>query len=87
MKPVKTHTFMGKKYDVYVGPLRGLTDFGESDPSIWIRTSQISERMILNTVIHECLHACKYDKDEKFVNKAATDISRLLWRLGYRRKK
>jgi hypothetical protein len=39
----------------------------------------------LDTCIHEGLHACLWDLDEEAVHETATDIARLLWRLGYRR--
>lgn len=38
----------------------------------------------LETLIHEMLHACYWDLDEKAVEEAARDIARALWRLGYR---
>ena len=38
----------------------------------------------LDTVIHELLHAALPDLDEDAVNTTASDIARLLWRLGYR---
>jgi hypothetical protein len=37
--------------------------------------------------IHEALHACFFDMDEDAVERAGQDISRFLWRLGYRRTK
>lgn len=40
----------------------------------------------LDTVIHEVLHASAWDVlGESFVNDTASDLARLLWRLGYRR--
>ena len=38
-------------------------------------------------VIHESLHASKWDLEEKDVERMAEEISGLLWRLGYRRYK
>lgn len=38
----------------------------------------------LDILIHEMLHACFWDVREQGIEEAATDISRLLWRLGYR---
>lgn len=37
----------------------------------------------LNVIIHESLHACT-ELDEDAVDETAADISRLLWRLGWR---
>ena len=39
----------------------------------------------LEVTIHEALHACDWYKDEEWVELAAKDISRMLFRLGWRR--
>ncbi len=39
----------------------------------------------LDTIIHEALHASLPLLDEAAVHATANDLSRLLWRLGYRR--
>jgi hypothetical protein len=39
---------------------------------------------LLDTVIHECLHACYPDLDEDAVTEAATDIAKVLFRMGCR---
>ena len=41
---------------------------------------------ILDTVIHECLHASVPDLAESTVEESATDIARVLYRMGYRLK-
>ena len=38
----------------------------------------------LDTIIHEALHACLWELDDDFVDTIASDIARVLWRLGYR---
>ena len=38
----------------------------------------------LETVIHECLHAADPNQCELWVDTTARDLSRILWRLGYR---
>jgi len=38
----------------------------------------------MDAVIHECLHASDWFKDEKWVDEVSTDIARLLWKLGWR---
>jgi hypothetical protein len=43
------------------------------------------EQDTLDTVIHEALHASLPLLDETAVHETANDLSRLLWRLGYRR--
>ena len=39
----------------------------------------------LDTIIHEALHASLAPLDEQYVRQTATDIARLLWRLGWRK--
>ena len=43
------------------------------------------EEDTLDTIIHEALPAARPELDEAGVHETANDISRLLWRLGYRR--
>lgn len=87
MRKVKTHTFNGKKYHIYIHPLKGVTTppDGTRELEIFIRTDKISKRMFLDTCIHEALHASKWSLSEKDVNRMATEIAKFLWRLGYRR--
>ncbi len=40
----------------------------------------------LDTIIHECLHAGFDSLDEEHVDEFATDLARILWRLGYRKE-
>lgn len=47
--------------------------------------SEIKGELLLDTLIHEQLHAAAWDMSEEWVNDTATDIARNLWRLGYRR--
>lgn len=39
----------------------------------------------LDVILHELLHASQWDLAEEAVAEIATDISRVLWRLGYRK--
>ena len=38
----------------------------------------------MDAVIHECLHASDWFKDEAWIDVVATDIARLLWKMGWR---
>jgi hypothetical protein len=40
----------------------------------------------LTTIIHECLHAADWHKNEEWIEEVSVDLSRILWRLGYREK-
>lgn len=39
----------------------------------------------LEVTIHEMLHGCFWDLDESVIDEAGVDISKALWRLGYRK--
>ena len=43
------------------------------------------EQDTLDTIIHEAIHCSRPELDEAAVDATARDLSRLLWRLGYRR--
>lgn len=81
-------TFNGVKYKLEWVKFE---DFGECDPpdsenpTIKIDLRQ-GEKELLNSLIHEGLHAVKWNLHEKTVRKMADDLAKFLWRLGYRRK-
>jgi hypothetical protein len=54
-------------------------------PLIEIRRS-LSEPNLLDTVIHEVLHAARPELDETAVDQTATSIARALYQMGWRRK-
>ena len=45
-----------------------------------------SEEERLDTTLHEAIHCCLPQLDEQAVTDLANDLSRLLWRLHYRRE-
>lgn len=47
--------------------------------------SNLSEFRELETTIHEILHAADWHKDEEWVEKVAEDVSRVLWKIGWRK--
>lgn len=47
--------------------------------------SGLRGQLALDTIIHECLHAGFKDLKEESINEFASDLARILWRLGYRR--
>jgi len=86
MANVRRHTFAGRQYGIYMGPLKGCTSVSEAPAlELFVRTSGLSDKMILNTTIHEAIHACDWNMAEDKVQKMANDISGFLWRLGYRK--
>lgn len=66
--------------------------YGLCDPP-WKKRPRISIRphtrddYLLETLIHEALHAAFWDMDERAVTEAARDIRKLLWGLGWRLEK
>ena len=82
MKPVRTATFDGKKYEVIIQELDGLVS-GRGDRVISVNRDP-NTKIGLETIIHETLHSCSWSKSEKVVTRTACDIARFLWRLGYR---
>lgn len=65
----------------------GITDWDKAAEEKTIRIADnLRGKELMDTVIHEMLHAADYYKDEEWVEKVASDITRLLWRLGFRQK-
>lgn len=46
---------------------------------------RLAGRALLNTEIHEYLHAANPTMSEEHVTQQGDDLSRILWALGYRR--
>jgi len=88
---VKSHIFRGKRYAINLSATLAADTKGEADspdkagPEIRVRRGE-RDLMLLDTLIHEGLHACLWDMDDEAVTATASDIARLLWRLGYRRQ-
>lgn len=61
------------------------TDPNKPGREILIRENLADPRR-LDTLLHEALHCSAWHIDEDFVTEFATDVARLLWRLGYRRQ-
>jgi hypothetical protein len=80
--------FRGVDVQVFLGDLFGLfvPKQGHDTGYMYIRSSHCTEKELLETIIHESLHACYYEIPDELVRLAAIDITELLWRVGYRRK-
>jgi len=88
LKNVRTHTFRGKSWKIK--NTHGRAKYaGDCDPPVtkdkvmhlkmhsWTRDD-------LDTILHECLHACFWDLSEDAVTEYADATSKLLFRLGWR---
>ena len=79
---------VGKRWRLQFVPR--LADDGRCDPpdrphkTISIARRLRGERQ-LDVLLHELLHACNWQLDEEHITQTATDIARVLWRLGYRK--
>ena len=83
--PPKTVTIRGKRWRFELVTLpRGRDGDCHVQPrQIRIRKSLKGQHK-LDVIIHEILHAADWDKTEEWVDSTASDIARVLWRLGYR---
>ena len=45
----------------------------------------LTNRHELEIIIHEFLHGADWSKDEEWIVETSEDLSRFLWRLGYRK--
>ena len=94
---VRTHKFSTGKFDVRVEEINGLCCYPEPDDDE--KSITISPRLRgckrLDVIIHESLHAefpslreklfsREGADEEEWVDAAATNIARLVWRMGYR---
>lgn len=88
---IKFHTFRRRKYRIQLRRRHksGVLILGETDhPSVkkkhvWLNPEQ-TEKRSLDTALHEGLHACFWELDEKAILHSARDTARLLWKLGWR---
>jgi hypothetical protein len=60
-----------------------------TDPAFAKREIKIHKKLKgakeLEIIIHEMLHACFWDIDEKVIKEVGGDISKALWKMGYRK--
>jgi hypothetical protein len=84
MRKVKTHSFNGIRYQVLIGHFDGVAD--TDDKYSIVVNGELDTRKDLITLIHEAMHAGNWAKHEDTIDRSSTEIGKLLWRLGYRRK-
>ena len=86
MRPVRTHTFNGRKYKIIVSPpIDGLCTTYKPERELWIMESLRTKNGLV-TALHESLHAEKWTADEDTVKRVSNEIGDFLWRMGYRWK-
>lgn len=84
---VKTATFNGTKYNVVeTDKVDGYTDTHPLPKEI-VNCAKKGTMAELITWLHEAKHAGDWNKSEKIIDRQSIEEGRLLWRLGYRRRK
>lgn len=87
-------TLLGRRWRLLFVPRLGEAgqgDDGQCDPpdcpgkAIRVR-ADLRQTALLETLLHEMLHACNWTHDENHVTRSAADMAQILWRLGYRRQ-
>jgi len=90
---IRSHKFSTGKFDIRIEDIDGMccdTDNPpvENEKSITV-SPRLKGRYRMEVIIHECLHAeypsIKEVDEEEWVDEAAANISKLLWRMGYRK--
>lgn len=84
-------TILGKRWRLrfvpYIGPYNGHCD-PPSKPAKEIRIAAgLKDLELLETLLHEMIHAGAWQFDEETVAGLSADIAVVLWRLGYRKEK
>jgi hypothetical protein len=79
----------GKRYKLAFKSLKnknylGLCDSPYEPNKQIVIDKELSGVLLLDTLVHELLHASCWDLSEESVESAASDIAAVLWRLGYR---
>ena len=87
MRIVKTATFFGKRWKIVPteSQLGGECDPPDKKAREMVIPTEGDTLFDLDCCIHEALHACFWWLEESFVERSATEIARLLWRLGWRK--
>ena len=88
MRTIKTHSFAGRVYSVRSQEGLQAPDLAECDHESRVMRVPVDGDTLaeLDWIIHESLHACYPWLIEWAVDRAATSVARLLWRLGWRRE-
>jgi len=87
MKPIRTHTFGGRRYVVEAEhTIQGWCDLPEERDThtIYVDPALPPSRHI-EVCIHEALHALREGWTEDQVDSLSVPLARWLWRMGYRR--
>lgn len=89
MRPVRSHVFRGRRYQIRWKKLPGEVAGFCHGPNVQGKQIVLDPRVRgkdeLRVLIDESLHATCWDLDNESVAEISRDIASLLWRLNYRR--
>ena len=60
-------------------------DPNKANPEIWVKRTQ-KPIDLMDTIIHEVLHAVRPELSEEAVLSTATTIAKVLWKFNYRKQ-
>lgn len=81
-------TMLGKRWKFLFTPLRKASGYCDPPAQTGKRIvvdSRLRGEHRLGVIIHELRHAADWGRDEGFVDQESKDLTRVLWRLEYRR--
>lgn len=84
-----TASFRGKRYEIIWEKLGREKSLAQCDePTAPQKEIRLDPRQfgqnLLDSLVHESLHACLWDLREEAVIEISSDIARFLWRMGCR---
>jgi hypothetical protein len=75
----------GKYYTLRFGrPMPGSDGHADPQAKEIVVSSRLRGERKMDVLIHELLHFAHWDLDEAAIEETASDIAKILWRLGYR---
>lgn len=87
MKPVRYFTLMGEKWEFRYLPtlntLHAYCDHDKKQVVIAKDSTKDDPELFMDCVIHECLHGACPQLSEDFVNEFASDVAKVLIRMGF----
>lgn len=87
---IRTHSFAEKRFRILWRRVDQTSDGKCDAPDSFAKKifigPNLDERDLLETAVHESIHACFFNLDEQSVETAARDTAKLLWRMGWRLK-
>jgi len=74
------------KFVTHLGKSYGICDHPDQKNKTIRIQKGMTEEDELGTIIHECLHASDWSKDEEWVDQVSKDICKILLKIGYAKK-